>query len=112
VTNVGTLVPAGLAVALRKAPLCDEKVGLAWRLAVGPAIDLATTARLVEGVLQVSVERPEWQREIRRSAALIRSRLETVLGQGSVRSLKVSGGGDEGAARPRRSRPARPSRSR
>jgi hypothetical protein len=90
VIAVHTLVPAGLAEALRKAPLSDEKVSLAWRIAVGPAVDHASKVALKNGVLAVSVTRPEWQREIRRSSALIRSRLETFLGEGTIRSVKVS----------------------
>ena len=87
---VQSLLAAGLADALRKAPLSDEKVALAWRLAVGPAVDHASRVTLKDGVLTVSVTRPEWQREIRRSSALIRSRLEAFLGNGTVRSVKVS----------------------
>jgi hypothetical protein len=84
------MLPAGLASALRKAPLCDEKVALAWRIAVGPAVDQASSVKLVEGVLQVEVARAEWQREIRRSSGLIRSRLGAFLGEEVVRSLKVT----------------------
>ena len=85
-----SLVPAALAAALRNAPLSDEKVALAWRMAVGPAVNHASSVSLKNGVLTVSVTRPEWQREIRRSSALIRSRLEAFLGVGTVRSVKVS----------------------
>ena len=87
---VHSLLPAGLAEALRKAPLSDEKVALAWRIAVGPAMDQASRVMLDDGVLRVSVSRAEWQREIRRSSPLIRSRLDAFLGDGVVRSLKVS----------------------
>lgn len=87
---VHTLVPAGLAEALRKAPLSDEKVALAWRIAVGPAVDHASRVSLKNGVLLVAVTRPEWQREIRRSSGLIRARLEAFLGEATVRSVKVS----------------------
>ena len=87
---VHSLLPAGLAEALRKAPLSDEKVALAWRIAVGPAMDQASRVVLAGGVLLVSVSRAEWQREIRRSSPLIRSRLDAFLGAGVVRSLKVS----------------------
>ena len=90
VIAVHSLLPAGLAEALRKAPLSDEKVALAWRIAVGPAVDHASRVTLAGGVLQVTVTRPEWQREIRRSSALIRSRLEAFLGEGAVRTVKVS----------------------
>ena len=85
-----SLVPAALAAALRNAPLSDEKVALAWRMAVGPAVNHASSVSLKNGVLTVSVTRPEWQREIRRSSALIRSRLELFLGEGAVRTIKVS----------------------
>ena len=87
---VHSLLPSGLAEALRKAPLSDEKVALAWRIAVGPAMDQASRVMLDDGVLRVSVSRAEWQREIRRSSPLIRSRLDAFLGDGVVQSLKVS----------------------
>lgn len=90
VIAVHTLVPAGLAEALRKAPLSDEKVALAWRIAVGPAVDHASRVSLAGDILHVKVSRPEWQREIRRSSALIRSRLEAFLGEGVVNTVKVS----------------------
>jgi hypothetical protein len=90
VIAVHALLPAGLAEALRKAPLSDEKVALAWRIAVGPAVDHASRVTLAAGLLQVVVTRPEWQREIRRSSALIRSRLDAFLGDGVVRAVKVS----------------------
>jgi hypothetical protein len=92
VIAVQSLLPAGLAEALRKAPLSDEKVSLAWRIAVGPAIDHASRVSLADGVLRVAVTRSEWQREIRRSSALILSRLEAFLGDGVVRAVKVSVG--------------------
>jgi hypothetical protein len=90
VIAVHALMPAGLAEALRKAPLSDEKVALAWRIAVGAAVDHASSVTLKDGVLLVSVSRAEWQREIRRSSSLIRSRLDAFLGNGVVQSLKLS----------------------
>ena len=83
------MVPAGLAQALRKAPLCAEKVELAWRIAVGPAVNQASHVALQEGVLTVRVSRPEWQREIRRSASVIKARLDVFLGDGAVKTVKV-----------------------
>jgi len=84
------MLPAGLAEALRKAPLCDEKVSLAWRMAVGPSLDHVSTVSLHDGALLVHVDRREWQREIRRSSALIRARLDAFLGAGVVRTVKVT----------------------
>ena len=88
------MVPLGLADALRKAPLCDEKVALAWRIAVGPAVNQASRVQLAGGVLTVYVSRPEWQREVRRSTAVIKARLDAFLGEGAVKSVKVRVEGD------------------
>ncbi|HEY6507179.1 MAG TPA: DciA family protein [Vicinamibacterales bacterium] len=90
VIPVQSMLPAGLAEALRKAPLCEEKVSLAWRMAVGISVDHASQVSLQEGALLVRVDRREWQREIRRSSALIRARLDAFLGQGIVRTIKVT----------------------
>jgi len=84
------MLPAGLAEALRKAPLCDEKVSLAWRMAVGPGVDHVSHVSLHDGALLVRVDRREWQREIRRSSPLIRARLDAFLGEGVVRTMKVT----------------------
>lgn len=89
VIPVTTMVSAGLAEALRKAPLCDEKVALAWRIAVGPAVNQVSRVLLENGVLTVHVSRSEWQREIRRSSGVITARLAAFLGDGAVKSIKV-----------------------
>ena len=50
-----------VAEVIRKAPLTDEKVAFAWRLAVGPAIAKATTVRLdADGTLYVTAESQAW----------------------------------------------------
>ena len=73
---------------VRKAPLTDEKVAFAWRLAVGPAVGKATTARLTSsGTLHVSAESPAWIDAVRKSAGLIRSRLAHLLGEDTVRQI-------------------------
>ena len=81
-------MPGVLADILRKAPLTPEKVAFAWRSAVGPAVDKATTIDLRQGVLYVTARDASWQREVERSAGLIRSRLTSVLGN-VVRSIEV-----------------------
>ena len=83
------LIPTALAEILRKAPLTPEKVAFAWRSAVGPAVDHATTIELRGGVLYVQTRDASWQREVERSAGLIRSRLATLLGN-VVRSIEVT----------------------
>jgi hypothetical protein len=87
---VNRFMPDVLASILRKAPLSDEKVAFAWRSAVGPSVDKATRIELREHVLHVRVQRAAWQREVERSAPLIRSRLDALLGEGVVRYLDVT----------------------
>jgi hypothetical protein len=90
VIPVRQVVPDAVADIIRKAPLSPEKVAFAWRSVVGPAIDQATTVNWGDdGVLRVKTKDAAWQREVERSAALIRSRLETLLGEKVVRYIEV-----------------------
>jgi hypothetical protein len=82
-------MPDALAVVLRRAPLTPEKVAFSWRTAVGPAVDKVTTIDLRNGVLWVRAKDPAWQREVERSAALIRSRLDSLLGERVVKYIEV-----------------------
>ena len=84
-------MPAVLADVIRKAPLTDEKVAFAWRLAVGPAIDKATTVRLAaNGTLYVKAEARAWNDAIGKSFGLIRSRLAHYLGETAVKNIDLS----------------------
>jgi hypothetical protein len=83
-------MPDALAEILRKAPLTDEKIAFAWRAAVGPAMDRGTTIAFNKGVLRVRADTAAWRREVERSEALIRARLDGLLGRGVVRSIEVS----------------------
>jgi len=83
------VIPEAVAALVRKAPLTQEKVAFAWRSVVGPAIDHATTVSWHDGVLLVRTRDAAWQREIERSAGLIRTRLETLLGEKVVRYVDV-----------------------
>jgi hypothetical protein len=87
---VHRVLPHAIATILEKAPLTSEKVGFAWRMAVGPAVGRATTVELREGVLYVRAKEAAWQREIERSAGLIRARLGELLGDGVVRRIAVA----------------------
>ena len=90
--QVHRVIPDALAEILRKAPLSDEKVAFAWRSAVGPAMDRGTSATLRDGVLRVTVRDPAWGREVERSEALIRARLDALLGRGIVRTIEIADG--------------------
>ena len=78
-----------LAAILRHAPLTPEKVAFSWRTAVGPAVDKVTDIELRDGILYVRAKDAAWQREVERSAALIRSRLDGLLGDSVVRRIHV-----------------------
>lgn len=82
-------LPGALAELLRGAPLSPGKVGFAWKAAVGPAVERATTVRLDGGVLLVDAVGNQWAREVTRAADVIIARLETLLGPGVVTSLIV-----------------------
>jgi hypothetical protein len=83
-------MPDALAAVLRRAPLTPEKVAFSWRTAVGPAVDKVTAVDLRDGVLHVRAKDATWQREIERSAPLIRSRLDSLLGERVVRYIEVA----------------------
>ena len=84
------IMPAVVAEVVRKAPLTDEKVAFAWRLAVGPAVGKATSVRLADGTLYVTAESSAWNDSIRASIGMIRSRLDHYLGDGVVKRLHYS----------------------
>jgi hypothetical protein len=90
VIQASKVMPAVLAEVIRKAPLTDEKVAFAWRLAVGPAVDKATTVRLASnGTLYVRADAPAWNDAIAKSFGLIRSRLAHYLGETTVKNIEV-----------------------
>lgn len=85
------VMPAVLADVIRKAPLTDEKVAFAWRLAVGPAVDKATTVRLASnGTLYVKADAPAWNDAIGKSLGIIRSRLAHFLGETAVQRIDLN----------------------
>ena len=87
-------LPAAIAAIIRDAPLSPGKVALAWRVAVGPAIDRVTSVTLAGGgVLEVRADDQHWHRELCRLAPLILDRLALQLGPGTVRRLAVTGAG-------------------
>ena len=111
---VQTIVPRMLAEIVRKAPLTGEKVAFAWRTAVGAAIAAATEVVLDQDVLRVRARDRAWQRELERSAATVRRRLDDLLGAGVVRTFEFTAATAEprrakGSAEPVRTPKTRPS---
>jgi hypothetical protein len=90
VDAVREIMPAALSELLRRAPLSSDKVLLAWRVAVGPALARATTVELRGDTLHIRAKDPVWQREIERSAVLIRARLIALLGDTVARQISVT----------------------
>ena len=84
------MLPAAIAAILENAPLSDEKVAFAWRTAVGPAVAKVSTVELRNRVLYVAVRDARWQREVEHSAGIIRARLQSMLGEGAVKSITVT----------------------
>jgi hypothetical protein len=89
VQPVHAFLPSSLASLLRKAPLSDDKIACAWRAAVGPAVDKATTVSFRTGVLRVCARDEVWRREVERSVPLVRARLDALLGAGVVKKVDV-----------------------
>jgi hypothetical protein len=88
VIKADQVIPGVVAEVIRRAPLTDEKVTFAWRLAVGPAVDKATRVRLdADGTLHVSAETPAWLDGVKQSIGLIRSRLAHYLGEHAVKRI-------------------------
>lgn len=84
-------MPRVLAELLRDTPLSQGKVDFAWKAAVGPAMGRGTTARLEGHVLTIDAPTPAWAHEIRRSSQIIMGRMQTLLGEGIIRELRVHG---------------------
>jgi hypothetical protein len=93
---VQEFLPRAVADMLRKAPLSAEKVAFAWRWAVGAGVHNATAIEWRSGVLHVRARDAAWRREIERSAAMIRARLDELLGSGVVRYINVTDGSAPG----------------
>jgi hypothetical protein len=88
VIQASKVMPVVLAEVIRKAPLTDDKVAFAWRLAVGPAVGKATSVRLgSNGTLYVKAEAPAWNDAIGKSLGIIRSRLAHYLGETAVKNI-------------------------
>jgi predicted nucleic acid-binding Zn ribbon protein len=87
--SLGQALPRVLVELLRDAPLSPGKVTFAWRAAVGPALERVTSARLEGRAVVVEADNQQWAREVSRSAGVILTRLETLLGTEAVGSIQV-----------------------
>ena len=82
---------SALQALLRDQPLSSGKVSLAWSAAVGRTIDRVTSVSLgPDGALAVRAADRHWAREVGRSATLITSRVNRLLGDGIVTRIEVT----------------------
>ena len=66
------------------------KLRLAWRVAVGAAMDRATTVNLADGgCVEVTAVEASWRREVKRSQADILARLQDLVGQGVLSRIRI-----------------------
>ena len=60
--SIQSYMPSVVIDLIRKQPMSTAKVAFAWRMAVGPAVERATSTRLREDrTLEVSAEGTHWR---------------------------------------------------
>lgn len=107
--NVADSVVAEL---LKRGPISEAKLAVAWQCAVGGALARATTVRLgPRGVVRVSVADERWRHEVRRSSRLVLTRLQALLGRDVVTRIEIGRGAPEAPAHSSDARPASGSRT-
>lgn len=88
--SLNTVVPRVLVELFRIGPLSQGKLDVAWRVAVGDALSRVTTVRLQpDGVVDVHPADQRWHKELKRSASMILTRLNGLLGADVVTRLVV-----------------------
>jgi hypothetical protein len=98
-------MPGAVARLVRPAPLSPEKVLFAWRAAVGPAVSRVTRVRLAaHGALDVVVDDDRFSDQLARSAPLVLSRLQDLLGADAVGRLELTRPGKPAGRRRRTGR--------
>ncbi len=90
--SLQAIVPRALTELLRQGPLSQGKLEVAWRAVVGDALSRVTTVRLQPGgLVEVLASDARWNRELKRSSAMILGRLNELLGTGQVLRISIGG---------------------
>jgi len=90
VDSLSAAAPSAVRSILQKGPMSPGKLRLAWRVAVGAAMDRATTVTLADdGFAQVSTVDVAWRREVKRSRAEILGRLQYLVGASALNGIRV-----------------------
>jgi len=88
--TIQSVVPRALVELLRIGPLSQGKLELAWRVAVGDALSRVSAVRLQsDGSVEVQPADQRWHKELQRSASMILTRLNALLGPQAVTRLVV-----------------------
>jgi len=91
-SRLQTIAPGALMDLLRHGPMCQGKLDIAWRAAVGDALSRVTTVRLQpNGLIEVFPSDPRWNSALKRSSSLILTRLKGLLGDHNVARISVLG---------------------
>jgi hypothetical protein len=86
------IVPRALTELLRQGPMCQGKLDVAWRAAVGDALSRVTTVRLQpNGLVEVLPADARWNSALKRSSSMILTRLKGLLGDDNVARVIVVG---------------------
>ena len=86
------IVPRALTELLRQGPMCQGKLDVAWRAAVGDALSRVTTARLQpNGLVEVIPSDARWISPLKRSSSMVLTRLKGLLGDHNVVRISVLG---------------------
>jgi Dna[CI] antecedent, DciA len=88
VKPLSTVTDAVLPALLAQAPLTPEKIDFSWRLAVGAPVHRACAVKLTNGVLEISAPDRVWAHEIERSADVILSRMQRMLGRDVIHRIE------------------------
>jgi len=87
------VAPGILSSLFQRGTLTQAKLEAAWRIAVGSALSKASAVRLGDaGTIEASAADHHWRRELERSSAVIRERLNGMLGEGTVTRLVLADG--------------------
>jgi hypothetical protein len=78
-----------LAAIIRRQPASKDRTNFAWQLAVGQALARVTTVELVDGVLSVRAVGRRWIREIERARDSVMEKMQHMLGEDAVRTVKT-----------------------
>lgn len=88
--SLHSVVPRALTELFRQGPMSQGKLEVAWRVAVGDALNRVTSVRLqADGVVEVQPVDQRWKTELKRSSSMILTRLIGLLGPDRIRHIVV-----------------------